>query len=187
MINRQIFYVLFVNANCLAELGLRSASTEVDSLLDDLDSLDINALEGELPTQLDDLNFAAMDGLEFYDAEVEADTSETVAETSTLDGIEERQTDETIYSIEQTAEFDIDIYMANVYTHEAYLSERVDSAFQKVDQNQLAALLSQLPSELPCFSEKLTGEQMTLWLDQYSNDIEAIINLLVTIRELDFI
>ena len=185
--NKPAFYCLFVNANCLTELGLRNMSTDLDSLLDDLEPIDAAQLDAELPTQLDDLNFDVVEGLEFYDAA--AETSVIEPEPESLPIVDEQEGQIVSLQVEPKepkGEFDINTYMVNAYSHEEHLSERVGTAFQQSDQQQLESLLRLVPSELPSFTEKLSGEQMTLWLHQYSNDLESIMNLLIAIRQLDF-
>ena len=184
MITRQAFHYIYVNANSLTELALRTLPSDLDSLLDDLEPIENSdlAIELDLETNLEDLNFAAMDGLEFYDPEIDITIAEPVAipPTKSFTNNLEAQTPE------QESEFDIETYMTNVYSLEEQLIERVDSAYNRIDHTQIKLLLNLLPSELPAIDGKLNGEKMTLWLEQYADDVESITNLLIAIRQLDF-
>jgi hypothetical protein len=187
MITRQAFHFIYVNANCLTELALRNLSSDIDSLIDNLkpiENADL-ALEFEMETNLEDLDFAAMEGLEFYDAkDAEMDTNITEpVSTSPLKDVTSALVTNTP---EQLGDFDIDTYMSNVYSLEEQLNDRIDSAYNKIEHQQIKILLDLLPPELPAIDGKLSGEEMTLWLAQYLNDVESITDLLVTIRQLDF-
>jgi len=184
MITRQAFHYIYVNANSLTELALRNLSSDLDSLLDNLEPIESAELEleFEVETNLEDLNFAAMDGLEFYDSEIDTNITEPVAIPPTKNFTNNLETE----TPEQESEFNIETYMTNVYSLEEQLIERVDSAYNRIDHEQIKLLLHLLPSELPAIDGKLNGEKMTLWLEQYSNDVESITNLLVAIRQLDF-
>ncbi|GAC20582.1 hypothetical protein [Paraglaciecola arctica] len=184
MITRQAFHYIYVNANCLTELALRNLSSDLDSLIDNLEPIE-NAdltLEFELETNLEDLNFDAMEGLEFYDPEMDTNITEPVSPPPLKDVASELHTN----TPEQEGDFDIDTYMSNVYSLEEQLIERIDSAYNKIEHLQIKKLLDLLPSELPAIDGKLSGEEMSLWLAQYSNDDGSITDLLVTIRQLDF-
>ncbi|MEP1448136.1 MAG: hypothetical protein ABJK37_18680 [Paraglaciecola sp.] len=182
MITKQTFHYLYVNANCLTELALRSLPADLDSLLDDLQPIDDTELanELELDTNLEDLNFAAMEGLDFYDSDVESPIIEPEAPTVELSRDAEPQ------AADPQEEFNIETYMANVYGLEDQLAERIEAAYAQIDHNEFKSLLNLLPAELPAIDKKLTGEEMTLWQQQYANDVEAINNLLIAIRQLDF-
>ena len=182
MITKQAFHYIYVNANSLTELALRTLPSDLDSLLDDLEPIEDSDLDFDLETNLEDLNFAAMDGLDFYDSEV--DTTIVVPEVippkkSCTNTLEKEKP-------EQESEFDIEVYMSNVYSLEEQLIERVDSAYNKIDHEQIKLLFNLLPPELPALDKKLSGEKMNLWLEQYNNDVESITNLLIAIRQLDF-
>lgn len=177
MITRQAFHFIYVNANCLTELALRNVSSDIDSLLDDLESIENTHLEFELETNLEDLDFAAMEGLYFYDPAMDSNITGP-EETFPLN---ELQTN----TSEQQGDFNIDTYMTNVYSLEEQLIERIDSAYNSIEQNQIKRLLDTLPSELPAIDTKLNGEEITLWLDLYKNNADSITNLLVAIRQLD--
>lgn len=182
MITKQRFYYLYVNANCLAELALRNLPSDLDSLLDDLEPFDDSELAKELSldTNLEDLNFAAMEGLDFYDSDVESPIIEPDAPTVEL------SRDAKAQPAPSQEEFNIETYMANVYGLEDQLVERIDAAYTQIDHDEFKALLNLLPIELPAIDKKLTGEEVTQWQQQYANDVEAINNLLIAIRQLDF-
>ena len=182
MINRRAFHYIYINANSLTELALRNLSSDLDSLLDDLEPIDNADMAFEIETNLEDLNFAAMDGLEFYDSEIATNIPEPVSTPPTKDFTNSIQTN----MPEQVGDFDIEIYMTNVYSLEEQLSERIDDAYNRIEHDQIKLLLNQLPPELPLIDKKMSGENMTLWLEQYSNNVESITNLLVAIRQLDF-
>lgn len=184
MITRQAFYYIYVHANCLTDLALRNLPSDLDSLLDDLEPIENSelALELDIETNLEDLDFAAMDGLDFYDSEVDNTAIEPAAPPSKEDFTNNSE----IEASEQEGEFDIETYMANVYASEKQLIERVDSAYARIDHDEIRILLTLLPPELPAIDGKLSGQQMNLWLEQYASDVEAIVNLLITIRQLDF-
>ncbi|WP_339723458.1 hypothetical protein [uncultured Paraglaciecola sp.] len=182
MITRQAFHYLYVNANCLTELALRALPADLDSLLDDLEPIDNAELALELETNLKDLNFDAMEGLDFYDSEVDSTIADPVAPPPK----EDLSSNNKIQTSEQEGEFDIETYMTNVYSLEEQLIARIDSAYARIDHDEIKMLLTLLPPELPAIDGKLSGEAMNLWLQQYANDVEAITNLLIAIRQLDF-
>lgn len=182
MITKQAFHFIYINANCLTELALRNLSADLDFLLDDLEPVDNAALELELETNLEDLNFAAMEDLEFYDPEMNTNIIEPVSTPPLKDSTSNFQTN----TPEHVGDFDMDTYMTNVYSLEEQLIDRINSAYNKIEHDQIKLLLNQLPSELPVIDGKLSGKEMTLWLEQYSNDVESIANLLVAIRQLEF-
>ncbi|MBL4631939.1 MAG: hypothetical protein JKY14_12570 [Paraglaciecola sp.] len=189
MITRQAFQCIYVNANSLTELALRNLSSDLDSLLDDVDDrvpIDNADLPVDLETNLEDLNFAAIDGLEFYDPEVESHFPEPEITLPAKNITLNNQIEKDGEFGEEIDDFDIETYMNNVYLLAEQLSERIDSAYQQIEHAQIRRLLNLLPPELPPIDGKLSGENMTLWLEQYVNDVESITNILVAIRQLDF-
>lgn len=182
MITKQAFHFIYVNANSLTELALRHSFSDLDPLLEGIDSIDIDDMTLELDTNLEDLNFAAMDGLDFYDPEMEPHVSVPQEHC-----VEKELKTTTVKKVPiQTNDFDINSYMSNVYSLEKQLIERVDCAYKRIEHNHIKRLLSLLPPNLPSFDGKLSGEDMTLWLEQYSNDIESLTDLVIAIRQLDF-
>ena len=182
MITRPAFHFIYVNANSLVELALRNLSSDLDSLLDDIEPNENTDLALELETNLEDLDFSAMDGLEFYDAKIEANIPEPVLTSPAKD-----VTNNLLTEIpQQISDFNINTYMTNVYSLEEQLIERIDAAYHQIEHAKFEILLNLLPLELPSIDKKMSGEDMTLWLEQYANDVVSISNLLVAIRQLDF-
>jgi hypothetical protein len=206
--DRNAFYCLFVNANSLAELGLRNAESDIEDLLADLGPEAQAQPDEEFTHCIDELNFDAMDGLAFYDQDSESNLNTSAAQIQLEEELElskllEAKNAEISANFNSTEDsnniisnspdsapspdFDINIYMTNAYSHEKQLKERVDAAFEKSDQDQITGLLEQITIELPDIRKRLSGEQISIWLDAYTNDDEPVMNLIANIRLLDFL
>lgn len=76
--------------------------------------------------------------------------------------------------------------MANVYASIDTGVERIDTAYQAADPNELATLLARLPADLSAITGLLSGEQMRACMALYKSHDDSIIDLVVRIRQLYF-
>lgn len=171
------FYYLFVNTNCLAELALRLSDDDIAKIADDVEapSLSDEDLQAVVADGFEGLDMDALDGMAFFGDETEAD----ISETSELSGSAPESANL------ESEEFNINRYMENAYSHEAYLQERIDRTFAKVDLDRLKALVSRIKTALQPITARQTGPDIEKWLDLYKSEHVDLSEIVVSIRQAD--
>ena len=186
------FSCLFVNINSLAELGLRFAAAEVDEvreegLLGDLvETTERAANAAGLEGGFDNLDFNALDGLDFFDDDSNeknlfesAESEPVLPNSNAVNGF----ADDKLNS--DSLPFDIDVYMKQAYAYQDQLKVRVDQSYNKADHARVDVLLSRCPETLSNLTDQMTGNEMNEWLALYKTGADPIIDLVVMIRQLD--
>lgn len=171
--DRERFYYLFVNANCIAELALNPSESELDALLAETTPAPVQDTDAAVAAGFEGLDMDALDGLAFFgDDDIAADA---FPETDAGNGGDDGQ---------RPHAFDIDRYMENAYSYEETLRERVDAAYLKADLVALQRLLDRTTTGLCPITERQSGSHMQQWLDLYKSDEDTITELVVRIRQL---
>ncbi len=207
------FYYLYINANSILDLGMQDAARDIEALfasgeLDELAELADQEImsDEQLAKQFEGMNKNALDGIEldFFSRQVSEGASETI-ETGQgkLSAEQETQLDNAfelelnamtaelenvkpVDDMENQETFNIDTYMSNIYAEEEVLEKRTKDAFNKADTKQLQAELAKLPPNLASLCSKLSGEQLMSWVEVHDKDNDALDNIIIAIRQLDF-
>ncbi len=172
------FYYLFVNTNCLAELALRPSGDDIAGILNDVETVPspLSDTEAAVAAGFEGLDLDALDGMAFFGDDSEADIQESSADSpSTIaDGDQ--------FEIE---EFDINRYMEKAYSYQDYLQDRIDRSFAEVDHERLDTLISQLDTGLQPITARQSGQDIEKWLDLYKSEHVGVTEIVVAIRQID--
>jgi len=167
--NEQQFYFLYVNVNCITELALRNMAAETANL-------EVATPPSNSPThEFADLDFGALDGLDdlILDNQIKSSQS-LIPEPWTLGP-----------NLQSETEFDMEVYMDRAYDYEQLLRVRVANHFRNTNIGALHSLLATLPQALPALTARVSGKELTHWLEVYRSEHPGVIELVSRIRELD--
>ncbi len=173
---RDDFYYLFVNANCIAELAI-DASELAKILADDAATpADSDAtVDPMIPDSLDELDMDALDGMAFFGDDSVPEITEDAAP----------QPDVPAAPAEGSNAFDINVYMQNAYAMAPELGERIDRAFARADHSKIDALMARLPPPSASIVTQLSGDDLQPLLDLYKADDGDLSELVIQIRQSD--
>lgn len=175
------FYYLYVNLNSLIDLALLNVAADFDGLEDDIvpEQSDSELLE----TSLDNLDFEAMNGLDFYDP-VESNQDPHIPEVSSLPIVPDVE-EKTSSTTELAISVDVGAFIEALYSFDNTLVERMDVLFEQLDQKQFAMLINALPVDKSNITAQVNEEEMRSLLQLYLQDDESILNLVLALRQLD--
>ena len=179
------FNYLYANLNGLVDLALLNVGASLEPIDEDFSVVQ----EGNdlLETSLENLDFDAMSGLDFYDP---VDANEVIETASSANSEGQNSTD-TNKQEQQKSKSEIDVnldiegFMQDLYEFEEPMVERMALLFEKLDHEKFNSLISAIPPEQARVTRKINDSEMRALLVQYLEDEQSILNLVVALREID--
>lgn len=177
---QQSFSFLYVNLNSLAELALRQLAAQIleqPPEADPLPQMTEAEREAHVLASFENLDWSALDGLDFSSSSETADRDE-IPEQLSLPVMDEQ-------AAAGDEAFDMERYLANAYGYQERLQARIDDCYRRADLPAMDAALLQLPKELSPLTGQLSGTEMQGWLALYEQGNEVLTGLTVSMRRLD--
>jgi hypothetical protein len=210
MMTQDEFYYLYINTNSILDLGMKEAARGLEDLfasgeIEELARLtDQEVMSDEqLAKHFENMDQSAMDGINMdFFSQQDDESMNNDSKQESLSPEEERlnkaldielskmtaelEETETSEQHDEQEEFNIDTYISNIYSEQEELARKTSNVFGKADIKQLSIELNKLPSNLASLCCKLSGEQLMQWVEIQNTDNDALDNLIVSIRQLDF-
>jgi hypothetical protein len=183
---REEFSYLYVNANCLAELGLRRAVAcmhESDCQGIHGQALGrVDEMDPETETAFDELDFTALNGLDFFggDSSESNDLTETLPVTDAAD-VQMTASETCTSDDDKGGDFDIGAYMNNSYAARETVQDQIDVAYAKADIARLDMLIAEMPVMIPALTRRLSGAEVETCLTLYDVGDETLVEAVTLI------
>jgi hypothetical protein len=178
--DRHAFYHLYVNLNSLVELGLQRRAAQLLASLPDpppAPELTPEEAEARMMKSFESMDMSALDQvwenlrntpLDLEQIASDAAVTPREPEPAAADG-----------------PHDLEVYMRRAYTYEDVLRDRIDRLFAKADLAAMSRQLGELGGGRSPLIGKLTGPQMTEWLELYDSEDAVLVDLATEMRRLE--
>jgi hypothetical protein len=179
--NREAFELVYIHANCLAELALDQAALDIElGLLDEPPEPALSAAERDarVSAMFDQMDPAAsLDawvGGPQFDAQVLRGMAELEHEAGAQQGEEASAPDD--------GPPDLGLYLQRAYAARADIAARVDAARLQIDSARLEGLLAALADAMAPLTRPLSADELAHWLIVYQCGNQELDEVVALVR-----